>query len=745
MIVKTLGTRGSNFNKNSSFDIYGNETTSFYVKGNNSDILVDCGSGVSCYIEKLSKLKELHILLTHVHFDHIVGLIEVITSLPNTSIYIYGAKVLDKDIEDVLRPFISYPYWPIDLSKSKNVKFISLTTSFKIGDTNVGFMESNHCEGSLIYRLEDTESSVCFGFDFNHKDGFEEKIINFSKNCNLLIYDASYTDSEYEKYSDYGHSTINEAIKVKNKANIKMLVLTHHLFERDDEEIRRIEESLPLDVYFAKEQDIYDVKNNEIKQHQNKQQILLNVGTLLSSEKDHNKLFDKIIDAALDITNADAGTLYILKDNQLHFKVMITKSMNFRQGGDGRPIDLPPVKLSRQNVCAACVLENRLINIEDVYKETLYDFTGPKNYDLITGYKTTSVMVCPLVNDYGEIIGALQLINATDEFGEVIPFSKNDELMITSLSSQAAICLTNMNYSKQIVDLLYGFIGVMSTGIDARTPYNANHTKNMVKYATKFLEYEESISGKYELCSQEKNELLMSIWLHDIGKLIIPLEVMDKATRLGNKINDIKNRFEKITLLTNIKFYKKEIDKTEFDNMIKSINDDLNIIIKADAQGFLPDEILNAILDIKNKSYVDLDGITYPYLTDEEYILLSIRKGTLSQDERKIMESHVVYTYKMLSELKFPKGFENIPFYSGSHHELLNGSGYPNKLVDKDIPWQVRLITIVDVFEALTARDRPYKAPMPTEKALSILSSMVDEGKLDKELLEEFIKSNCYE
>lgn len=745
MIVKTLGTRGSNFNKNSSFDIYGNETTSFYVKAKKINILIDAGSGVSTYLDKLSKLEELNILLTHVHFDHIVGLIELITVLSNTKINIYGGMVNGKGIEEVLRPFLSYPYWPIDLTQNPNVKFINIVKPFKIGSISINMMESNHCDGSLIYRLTDKESSVCFGFDFNHKNGYEAKIIEFAKDADLLIYDASYKDDEYKLYSDYGHSTINEAIKIKKKANVKMLILTHHLFERDDEEMKELELSLPKDVYFAKEFDIYDPVNNKIKQHQNKQEILLNVGSLLSSEKDHNKLFDKIIDAALDITNADAGTLYILKDNELHFKVMITKSMNFRQGGDGKPINLPPVKLSKANVCAACVLENKLINIEDVYHCTDYDFTGPKNYDKITGYKTTSVMVSPMVNDYGEIIGALQLINATNEFGEVIPFSNDDEKMITSLSSQAAICLTNMNYSKQIVDLLYGFIGVMSTGIDARTPYNANHTKNMVKYATAFLEYEVANDGPYAIDSQQRNELLMSIWLHDIGKLIIPLEVMDKATRLGEKVKDIKNRFEKIILLTHIDYNKGLLSKEEFDLKIESINNDLAVILKADTAGFLPDEVFANIEAIKNKTYTELDGTVNPYITDDEFILLSIRKGTLSMDERKVMESHVVYTYKMLCELQFPKGFEHIPFYSGSHHELLNGSGYPNHLVDKDIPWQVRLITIVDVFEALTARDRPYKAPMPTERALSILDSMVNEGKLDKDLLEEFKKSNCYE
>ena len=752
MIIKTLGTRGSNFNKGIDYELYGQETTSFYAKSKDSNILVDCGSGVSYIIDDLKQLDKLIILLTHVHFDHIVGILSLISNMPHTKISVYGLGTNGKSLKETLRPFVSMPYWPIDLSECPNVEFIDIfeitkDNTFMLNDVKVSVFESYHTENALIYKLEDETDKVCFAFDFNHKDGNFERLIDFSKNVDLLIYDATYLDKEYIKYSNYGHSTIEKALEIKNKTNASMLVLTHHLYNRCDDELKEIEEnylsSYP-DVYFSKELDIYVPHEKKVKHHANQTELLLNIGTLLSAEKNRNKLFDKIIDAALDLTNADAGTLYTLKDNELHFKVMVTRSKGVHLGGDGEKINLPPVKLSKSNVCAACVLEKQLININDVYQETKYDFSGPKKYDALTGYTTRSVMVTPMMNDYGEIIGALQLINAQNDYGEITSFDEHDEKQISALSSQAAICLTNINYSKQIVDLLYGFIGVISTGIDARTPYNANHTKNMVKYASAFLKYEEETDGAYKITKEEQTELLMSIWLHDIGKLIIPLEVMDKATRLGDSYNTVLTRFEKIRILLNLQFAKKELSNEEFENKIKELDEATQIITQANNAGFLKDDVYESINRISKLTYVDLDNQEYPYLTDNELNLLSIRKGTLSAEERKIIESHVVYTYKMLKELTFPKGFENIPFYSGSHHELINGSGYPNHLTNDDIPWKVRLITIIDVFEALTARDRPYKAPMSDERAISILTSMVDEGKLDKDILNEFIKSNCF-
>ena len=477
----------------------------------------------------------------------------------------------------------------------------------------------------------------------------------------------------------------------------------------------------------------------------NKFNKLLDIGISLSSEKDYNNLLEIILDAAMDFTNCDAGTLYIYKDNMLYFKNMITKSLNIRSGGNGEEINLPPVKLVKENVCAEAVLLKTLINVHDVYDDKRFDFTGPKKYDAKIGYHTKSVLVVPMQNDKDEIIGVLQLINAINESGEIVPFSTDDELIIKSLASQAAITITNMNYSKQIIGLLYGFVRVMSTGIDARTPYNANHTKNMVKYAQNFFDYESKTNGKYKVSDTERNEIILSIWLHDIGKLVTPLEIMDKSTRLGCNFDELVNRFGRIDLLTRLSYSNKEIDEVEFNETINGIKSDLEFIKDINNRGYLSDDRLERVKNIGKKTYKELDGKVHNYLTLYEIEQLSIKEGTLTRDEKRIMEGHVTMTRNMLNELDFPSEFSRIPEFCGCHHEYINGTGYPKGLKGDELSWQIRFITILDVFEALTAKDRPYKLPKPVEEAFAILDEMVLKGQLDNDILMEFKTSHAYD
>jgi GAF domain-containing protein len=206
----------------------------------------------------------------------------------------------------------------------------------------------------------------------------------------------------------------------------------------------------------------------------------------LTAERDREALLSSILDNAMDIAHADAGTLYLLEDDGLHFCRMVTRSMGVRQGGHASPISLPPVPLEEKYVCSWVALHNELINVSDVHTDTHFDFTGSLRYDAMTGYCTQSMLVVPMSNDRGEVIGVAQLINATDAEGNTIGFDPEVELLISAISSQAAISITNMKYSEQITSLLDSLVGALSTAIDERTPYNANHTRNMVATAHVF-------------------------------------------------------------------------------------------------------------------------------------------------------------------------------------------------------------------------------------------------------------------
>ena len=480
---------------------------------------------------------------------------------------------------------------------------------------------------------------------------------------------------------------------------------------------------------------------NEIKTDK-----LLEIGIALSREKDDDRLLGLILHEAMEMTSCDGGTLYIYDGENLRFHIMITKSMHYYKGGKKDPVDLPPVPMRRSHVCACSAMEKKLINIPDVYAHTAeYDFSGPKNYDNMTGYRTQSMLVVPMEDEHGDVIGVLQLINAQDGEGKTIPFEEGYEKVISSLASQAAICLTNMKHSREIMELLDSFVRVMSTAIDARTPYNANHTKNMVRYGGNFLQYLRDLDHEWQLDEQQEREFLMSVWLHDIGKLVIPLGVMDKETRLGNRLSEVEHRFEKITLLWELSHAKGEMTAEELAEKMGFLAESRETILSANRAGFLPDETLEKVKQIAAVTFVDTDGEEKTFLTEEELTCMMIRKGTLSDEERKIMQSHVEMTEKFLNEVHFPKSFSNVTRWASSHHELLNGKGYPRQLGQDDIEKEVRLLSILDIFDALTARDRPYKPPMPVEKALLVLEDMVKFGELDGDILTLFANSKAWE
>lgn len=478
---------------------------------------------------------------------------------------------------------------------------------------------------------------------------------------------------------------------------------------------------------------------------------VLEVGVLLSTERDLNSLLDQILSCVMELARCDGGTLYLLDGNVLRFKIMRTDSMGTHTGGNGQDPDLPPVKLRRENVCALALLEDRAVCIEDVYHNTECDFSGPIRYDAITGYHTQSMLVVPMRGREGERIGVLQLINALDGDGNVCAFSGEMALVLESVASQAAVTIQNVRYIREIRELFHSFVRVMSTAVDERSPYNANHSRRMVEYGGRFVDFlnaqAEALGQTPPFSAQHKEELLMSTWLHDIGKLTTPLEVMDKAQRLSPlQQAEVRHRLETIRLKARIDCLEGCLSLADRDALEAETREAEERINSIGSAGFLSDEQLAWLDTLLEKTYINENGQECPWLTRDEYAMLSIRKGTLSTEERRIMENHVVVTDKLLSQIRFSNDLSHVRQWAAAHHELLNGSGYPNHLAGESIPMEVRILTILDIFDALVAEDRPYKPGMPVERALSILESMADrEGKLDRELTAQFIASRCWE
>ena len=472
---------------------------------------------------------------------------------------------------------------------------------------------------------------------------------------------------------------------------------------------------------------------------------LIQIAIALSAEKDIDKLLDMILQEAIEISNCDSGTVYVREKEQLFFHNTYTGAGGYVDKNTLQKKNLPPVPLTRGYVSACAVLDKKKINIADVYESTEYDFSGAKKYDAINNYRTKSMLVIPLEDDKGEIVGVLQLINAQDEKKEVVPFPASDEDIISALASLAAVSLTNRRLAQQVLDTLHSFVEVMVEAIDTRSSYNANHTKSMVGYARKFLDYIAANHDDRALSEEEKDSFLMSIWLHDIGKLVIPLEVMDKATRLGNKKDEIESRVTIACLKEEIMGLKDPSLKEETDKKAEEIKKAWELISECDTKGFLPDDTIEALKAAAKLEIISEHDEKISLLTDDELTAITVRKGTLTDEERSTMQSHVVYTGRMLDKMNFEGVYANVPGWASAHHEFLDGTGYPKHIKSEDIPNQVRFLTIIDVYDALTAEDRPYKPPMPAEKAFGILESLADEGKIDRQILELFKESKAWE
>ena len=474
--------------------------------------------------------------------------------------------------------------------------------------------------------------------------------------------------------------------------------------------------------------------------HEEKLETILKIATALSYEKDNNRLFDLIITKSMELTHCDAGTLYRYRDGVLEFRIMKTLSMNVSKGENGEKIDLPPVKMSEENICAYCAIHKETLNIINVREDERFDFSGPKKYDEITGYHTVSMMVVPLVNDYDEVVGVLQLINALDDDDMVIPFDEEAEKIVYALGSLTAVAVSNILYQEELKEQMWSFTEAMAAAIDERTPYNASHTRHVAEYCGMLADHINELHEKGEeeefFTAHRKEQLMMGAYLHDIGKLAVPLSVMNKSTRLNGGEKGITDRLEIYRLKAKVRVLEGKADKAWLDDAVSKIDEALELMNRVNGAGFVDDETEDRLCGILEYVYDDADGSVQPFFTEEEKECLRIRKGTLTDRERKIMESHVEITERILSKVHFNKYFADSPIYAARHHECLNGKGYPRGLKAEDLNTDARIVAVADICDALLATDRPYKKPIPKEKAFDIMRDMAKAGNIDAKLVE---------
>ena len=509
-------------------------------------------------------------------------------------------------------------------------------------------------------------------------------------------------------------------------------------------------------------------------------QNLAHIGLALSKERDMDKLLEMILLEAKRIANSDGGTLYMMTDNQrLKFEIIMTDSLNFHMGGtSGEDIPFYPVKLytdegeeNKSMIAAYVALTGETVNLPDAYKAKGFDFSGTKMFDEKTGYRSKSFLTVPLKNHEDEIIGVLQLLNAqTQKAKKIISFGTDVQQMVEALASQAAVAITNKNLIRDLEALFESFIKLIASAIDAKSPYTGGHCARVPEITIMLAEAVASTKdGPFAdiiFSEKEMYELKIAAWLHDCGKVATPEFVVDKSTKLEtiyDRVNEVETRFSVIKRDEEIKRLKKElqiekdkslsskekVEKTDqlkkaYRSKIRKLKSDLDFVKESNIGGeFMSGDKKERVHEIANYKWKP-NGKMENFLSENEVYNLTIPRGTLTAEERKVINDHIVVTIKMLEELPYPKHLQNVPEFAGGHHEKLDGTGYPKGLIKDDMSVQARIMAIADIFEALTARDRPYKKGKTLSQAMRILGFMKNDAHIDVDLFEIFVKEKIY-
>ena len=501
------------------------------------------------------------------------------------------------------------------------------------------------------------------------------------------------------------------------------------------------------------------------------------IGAALSKERDIDRLLETILVAAKTITHADGGTLYrMTEDGQaLRFEILRTDSLHIAMGGTtGNAINFPSLPLTNAKgehndsmVAAYAAIHDKTVNIADAYTEAGFDFSGTRSFDERTGYRSQSFLTVPMKNHEGEIIGVLQLINALDPVThQVNPFSSADQSLAESLASQAAIALTNRLLITQLEELFEALINLINLAIDEKSPYTGGHCERVPALTMMLAEAADAATegplASFKMDGRDRYELKIAGLLHDCGKVTTPVHIVDKATKLQtlfDRVHLIDTRFEVLKRDAEIAALRKQLDLRkevdaeadariwqDYHDEVQVLDQDREFLRKTNKGGeAMNDADLQRVRDIgSRRKWRNVDAVETEFLTADEIVNLTIRGGTLTLKERDVINYHIVATIKMLEQLPWPKHLTNVPEYAGGHHERMDGKGYPKGLTREQMSVQARMMGIADIFEALTARDRPYKPGMKLSQAMGIMANFKKNGHIDPDLFDVFVKEKVY-
>ncbi len=503
---------------------------------------------------------------------------------------------------------------------------------------------------------------------------------------------------------------------------------------------------------------------------------LIEIGIALSSEHNTTQLMESILKEAQDITRAEGGTLYLLREGKntstrLEFNIIRNDKLHLHQVrslDSTEPEIFPALLLHDQqgqpdhhNVATHVAWTRQLSNIKDVYEVTDFDFSGARRFDEKNGYRTQSLLTLPMCNHDQEIIGVLQLINARDESGHVMAFPESQESIVRALASLAAVALDNRILFDQHKALLKSFTDTIADAIDAKSPYTSAHCRR-VPIITDMLaqaacEEQEGIFAEFNLDADDWYELRVASGMHDCGKLVTPDYLLDKSTKLhkmrdGMDVIDVRiavmMREAEIDYLRDLQVQPQHADVllAEFEEKMSKLREARDFLHVSNRGGeFFTDQARQRLHELATWRWIDARGTEQALLSEEDVAYLEIQRGTLSAQERERINEHMIVTIKMLNALPFPKSLHRVPEYAGGHHERMDGTGFPLGLTREQMSWPARMMAIADIFEALTASDRPYKPPMKLSESLRIMQRMRDQHHIDPDLYQLFLRRRVWE
>ncbi len=503
---------------------------------------------------------------------------------------------------------------------------------------------------------------------------------------------------------------------------------------------------------------------------------LSEIARSLTTERDIERLLGLILEKSRMVTGADAGSLYVVEGieggaapRKLHFKLSQNDSVVF----DWREFTMP---VSRNSMAGWVAIERQTIRIEDAYRPTPgVSFGFDRSFDERTGYRTKSMICAPLTNNRGEVLGVLQLINKKRAIGQrllnagdvdkyVVPFDERSEQLLSAVAAQAGIALENALLYDEIRGLFDGFVRASVDAIESRDPTTSGHSRRVAALTLGLAHAVERCgSGSYAQVrwqGEDLRELEYASLLHDFGKIGVKERVLTKSKKLYTyELDRIRQRFDFIARSAQATAWARKFDalasgasadeieriETELRHQLASIDGTWSAVQQANEPTVLSAGDFGKVESLGRNVYHSLDGSPQSWLTEAEIASLSVRRGSLTSNEFDEIRGHVSHTFRFLSRIPWGRTFSNVPAIAGAHHERLNGTGYPNQLIAEQIPLQSKMMSIADIFDALTASDRPYKRAVPTEKAIDILGFEVKDGHLDAELVELFVDAKPWE